>query len=162
MIKVYLDLDNVLADFSKAAKALHGAKAFDLPKKEFWKPISFEIDNFFATLDPMPFATSFYEELKAIPNISLEILTALPLKRGKLVTVEQDKTNWVHKHIDFTIKVNTITGGVNKVQFCKNKTDVLIDDTLRNIEAWNTEGKGILFKSPEQALKELKDYLKDV
>lgn len=163
-LTINLDLDGVLADFAKAASKLHGPNYEAFGKSNpiaFWRPITKEIDNFFSTLEPMHDALELYDFVSSIPNVKLRVLTALPRPEGKAITVAQDKTNWVHTHIDSSLEVITVIGGKNKGKHVSEYNDILIDDTQRNIDAWELEGgRGILHTSANKTIQQLQNIFK--
>jgi len=157
---IYLDLDGVLANFEKAVIELHGPNYKDLHPVAFWKPITKEIDNFFAKLDPLPGAFELYDYVWGIDGYDVKVLTALPRPEGKAVTVAQDKTDWVHKHIDSNLEVITVIGGKNKGKYVKHKEDILIDDLPRNIDVWTEAGGiGILHTSYSDTIQQLEQLI---
>lgn len=160
-LTVHLDMDGVLSDFRKAAIELHGPNYEKLGRTNpvaFWRPITKQIDNFFSHLDPLPDALELYDFVSTIPDIDIKILTALPRPEGKAITVAQDKTDWIHRHIDDKLEVITVIGGKNKSKYCNAVNDILIDDTKRNLDAWEEAGGiGILHTSASETIKQLKD-----
>lgn len=162
MINVYLDLDGVMVNLEKKIKEVFGST--DISDKTYlWSKLG-EIDHLFLNLEPMPGYRVLFDYLKELENngtIHLEILTALPYSTNKLVTAKQDKIDWVRKYLDSNIKVNTVVGGVNKSKFVKHSSDILIDDTKRNIDGWNAAGGvGLLFKNNADTIYDLIRYIK--
>lgn len=158
---IALDCDGVIADFEKAIEKIHGPDWKSLSLTDFWKPISFEIDNFYSTLDPFPKAKKFYETLKSLPEIKqIYVLTALPRPINKAKTAKEDKINWVHKYIDPNVRVETVVGSKNKGKFCSGINDILIDDKQGNIDVWKKAGGiGILHTSIEDTLTQLQNLI---
>ena len=150
MINVYLDLDGVMVDFNAKIVEMFGKSYEDLDRNELWSKLG-TVDHLYLNLDPMPNYLTLFNYLKAKQDkglINLEILTSLPYSTNKLVTSKEDKIAWVKKYLDPAIKVNAVVGGVKKAKYVKNSTDILIDDTDKNITAWNNAGgRGILFKN---------------
>lgn len=150
MINVYLDLDGVMVNLEQKIKEVFGKKYHEVPADELWGKLG-DIPHLFLNLEPMLHYKTLFNYLKQLEDsgkIKLEILTSLPYSTNKLVTSKQDKTDWVRKYLDSNIKVNTVVGGAKKAKFVKQSTDVLIDDTQRNITAWNDAGGvGIFFKN---------------
>lgn len=157
---IFLDMDGVLSDFEKAIIELHGPNYKDLHPVTFWKPITKQIDNFFFTLDPKHDALELVEYVKEIDGYDIKVLTALPRPTDKAVTAGQDKTKWIHKHIDSTLEVITVIGGKNKAKYCKSSEDILIDDLPRNIDAWKeTGGIGVLHTSTLDTIQQLEKII---
>jgi len=138
---IYLDLDGVFADFNKKAIELIGPNYKEIKANELWKELGKE-KHLFLNLDEVPDAQSLFRSIMIIAkeyNQEVAFLTALPYSTGNLSTSKQDKIDWVRKHLSKDIFVHTIIGGINKAKFAKPK-DILIDDTERNLVAWQSVG----------------------
>lgn len=135
MPRVFLDLDGVLADFFLRARELLGCDYHALPPGIAWKALS-EIPHLYATLAVLPDAHRLYGTLAHLGS-QLSILTATPLPTGRLVTAAADKRLWVAKNISASLQVHTVSGGENKHLFAA-PGDILIDDSERNIRAWES------------------------
>lgn len=133
---LYLDLDGVFSDFEAVAMRLAGCGYRSSNHTKFWHDAA-KIDNLYQTLDLLEGSLELYLQTK---HLNPEILTALPIPTGKLATAKRDKEIWVAKHISPTIPVNTIIGGKRKYKFVKHPHDVLVDDTERNLVAWEEAG----------------------
>ena len=147
-VQIYCDMDGVLVDMEKGFKAISGGlapKEYEAKngKGSFWKVIGRKKD-FWITLEPMPDAVVLWKFLS--DNFKSPVPVILSAGQGS--TVVQQKTEWIHKHLGTGIKVMIAPSGVKKPEFVlkspdmgegKYVTHVLIDDTQKNIDAWNNE-----------------------
>lgn len=148
-VQVYLDLDGVLVDFDKGFKKISGGVSAEefarvkfhgdvkAAKGTFWKIINRAGANWWANLDPMPDGMVLWNFFKKYNPI---ILTA-----GRGTGIKEGKTAWVHKHLGPDIKVVISLRGEDKPMYItsdQNTIHVLIDDTKKNIDAWNNSGDG--------------------
>lgn len=136
-MKIYVDLDGVLADFDSAAQKMlntdnHYKYDFIWGPEAYWKRLHANGD-FFAQLEPMPDA---YELWDAVSPFKPVILTALPKTEGE--RVDRQKRKWVHDYINIDAEVITCATK-DKPKFCK-PGDILIDDRAVNLEAWKSKG----------------------
>lgn len=154
--KIAIDLDGVLADFDSKVKSLLGESWKLLHPNVLWKHLGKE-DNLFDSLQLMEDAHKLVTHLM---HHDLFILTAIPRPSDKLASAALDKKNWVARHINKNIPVQTVLGGKNKAKFVEDHNSILIDDYPRNINAWKAAGGiGILHTSVDETLKEL-EWLK--
>lgn len=146
---IYLDLDGVFADFEKKAIELVGKRPKDMQPQEFWKELG-KHDHVWRDLELMPGSRMLYDTVMKIPDVDVAFLTALPRPTGKMATAADDKKHWVKEHFGPECRVFTVIGGVNKARHIQTLDDILIDDTSKNIEAWNQKGGiGILHDSKD-------------
>jgi 5'(3')-deoxyribonucleotidase len=136
---IYLDLDGVFADFEKRVIELFGKPPNSIDQTIFWKELG-KFDHFWKDLDLMSGSRMLYDAVMKIPNVHVAFLTAIPRPTGKLSTAADDKKIWVKEHFGTTCQVYTVVGGVNKAKFIQTPNDILIDDTQKNIDAWNKAG----------------------
>ena len=143
MRSFYIDLDNVLADFHKAASAELGVVVtteYKISPNE-WRRLNPRVYN---TLDLMPGATELFEicaETASRIKCNLAILTAIP-RPYTLPYATMDKVNWVQKHFPgVSVFIGPYTR--DKVYYCK-PGDILIDDNALTIREWSAlSGIGI-------------------
>lgn len=130
MLIVYVDMDDVLCDYSSQI-AEHKTKA---PHKPF--PQS--IPGFFRSLKPMQGALAAIEQLRMDKNIEVYILTAPSTKNPLSYT---EKRLWVEDKLGYEMTHNLI--------ICSNKGllkgDILIDDHASGRGQELFEGKLIHF-----------------
>lgn len=157
--RIALDLDGVFADFAKKAHELHGKDYHQLSNNVFWSKFT-QVPHLFRDLDLIPNSKKLLDYAITIPKHEVFVLTALPLPTGELHTAKQDKHEWVHTHLG-KIPVFTVRGGVNKRDWVKAPGDILIDDTKRNIDAWEAVGGvGILHTDVDDTISKLKKLIK--
>ena len=165
-VQVYCDMDGVLADMDKGFKELSGGlmpNEYEAKngKNSFWKLVNTK-PNFWLELEPMPDAKVLWkfihDNFKNPPPV---ILSA-----GQGTTITQQKTQWIRNHIDPNVKVIIAASGVKKPNYILNLpgrvTHVLVDDTAKNIEAWNNEEKhriAIHHKDAANSIEQLKAFL---
>lgn len=156
MPRIFLDLDGVLADFFLRARDLLGCDYHSLPPAEAWRALS-EIPHLYLTLAVLPDAHRLYAVLSPLGD-RLSILTAIPLPTGYLVTAAADKRQWVAENISPSLPVHTVAGGENKRLFA-SPGDILIDDSERNIRAWESVGGiGVLHTELATTLVRLREF----
>jgi 5'(3')-deoxyribonucleotidase len=136
-MKIFVDLDGVLADFDKSAGTILGTDniykyEFVWGQDVFWQKLN-KYPWFFRDLERTPDAGVLWN---AIKHLNPTILTALPRKDAHDVDVQ--KRNWVSKHISHTAEVITCLTK-DKPNYCK-PGDILIDDRAVNRDAWLKAG----------------------
>lgn len=137
-MKLYVDLDGVLADFDKSAEAI--LRTDNIYKFEFiWGPDVFwerinKNPNFFAEMSLMPDARHLWAKIE---HLNPMILTALPRENGERVDLQ--KRQWVREyfHLDYGDVITCPTA--DKPKFCK-PGDILIDDRAVNRDKWIAAG----------------------
>ena len=154
-MKIYLDVDNVCADFLKSSKEISGIEGYN---KEIWQHID-KVDNFFLHLEVMPGTA---EGLAFISNegIPCEFLTAMPLPTGNLWQAQRDKVQWVQDELLCPWQVNVVQNWSHKKYFCRKPTDVLVDDNRRNCDDWiSVGGIAVLHTDWESSIDKLKTLM---
>lgn len=160
-MKIYLDMDGVVSDFDSYYESLIGVNPKNVKgareRNENWK--KFVANDSF---EKLPFITSAYVLLDFIKkhNIETEMLTS---SGGTTYhdKVAAQKKSWLIKH-GLKYKPNVVPGGSKKAAFAKPDT-ILIDDTARNIEAFEKAGGiGILHdhNNVEVTIAKLKEIIK--
>ena len=160
--KIYFDMDGVLADFNKSLWEMCHLKAMDQngesnPEEDarMWEAIR-NTDHFYDRLDLIPGAKELFDKIWEKYGDRCEILTGLPRAERGLVTAEEDKRSWTRRLLSEDVKLHAVCRK-DKQNYCKGKEYILIDDREKNIREWQEKGgTGILFKSAEETLKELK------
>jgi len=177
-VQVYCDMDGVLVDLEKGFKAISGGlgpKEYEAKhgKNTFWKVIN-QLDpatgkrkypNFWIDLEPLPDAKVLWDFI----NDNFKNPRPVILSAGVGTDIAQQKTQWIRKHIDPSAKVIIAPSGVKKPNYIINYpydkvTHVLVDDTDKNITAWDDAAKhriAILHKNAADSINQLKPFLAD-
>jgi 5'-nucleotidase len=134
-MKIYLDLDGVMADFDKGFRGRFRAEPNNFSDSEMWKMIN-SYETFYADLPLMPSAIKLFEKLT--DSFDVIILTACP--RSNYTKAALQKKDWVRKYLSKDITVLPVLGGKNKALFMHEPGDVLIDDMEKNCKAWEELG----------------------
>lgn len=136
-MKLFLDLDGVLADFDTAANAalngechyrydfIHGGDAL-------WERLN-AVPDFFANFGPMP---DWHELWNAVVHLEPVILTALPKTNPS--SVDEQKRRWVYRWLGPYVEVVTCQTK-EKPRYAKNGS-ILVDDRSVNQKAWTDAG----------------------
>ena len=151
--KIYVDLDDTLADFSSKVLEITG-KPYS---KESWQYLD-KIPKFFRTLAPKPNAKKFYSILQQIAKTT--VLGALPLPTNELKTSMLDKTIWINQHLPYTNAI-LVPSHLDKAKYA-SQYSILIDDSPRNIKHWQEHGGiGILYTNQKDVLKQVINIILD-
>lgn len=165
-VQVYCDMDGVLVNMDKGFMELsNGLAPRDYEakngKNSFWKLIA-KKPTFWIDLEPMPDALTLWDFIKDNFKDPKPVI----LSAGRGSNVVKQKTDWIRKHIDPNVKVIIADSGEKKPNYTLNVggrvTHVLVDDTKKNIEAWNNEEKhriAILHKDAASSIQQLKSFL---
>jgi 5'(3')-deoxyribonucleotidase len=150
---IYLDLDQVFADFHGVVKEVTSHPYFEDPAKT-WGVLD-KIPNLFKKLKPIDDHRDLFDYV--FPKYECTVLTALPLLTNELVTAKQDKEEWVAAYLSPNIKVICTDGWRGKAKYATGPDVLLIDDMERNIQDWvSTGGQGIIHRDAESTIKTLK------
>lgn len=159
-VKIFLDLDGVMADFVQGAKDIfdkdYSFEKFKNDSKyrsKFWNAVKqYQKDGgqFWLDLKMMEDANQLWKFLK---EYDVEILTATgDPKHG----AGEQKKQWVKKHIDPNIKVNLVRKSKEKADYVANNS-ILIDDQEKSTNPWEQAGGiGILHKNAKTTIDKLK------
>lgn len=141
---LYIDMDNVLVDFTFALKFV------DEKTKEIYKSRLDEIPGIFSLMKPMPNAIKSYEILSK--KFDTYILSTAPWHNS---SAWGDKLEWVQKYLgNLAYKRLILTHHKNL-----NLGDYLVDDRLKN-GASEFKGEHIHFgKEPFLSWDEVAQYL---
>lgn len=149
MIKIYFDMDGVLADFDKKNEEVKGRN------KKTGKPNWFKLKaigpSFWADMEVIPYGLSLYNKINGFVkdakeigvDIEIGIMSAIYLQEGK-----DGKREFLKKHFP-EIKedmIKIINKGSMKFKEADSQS-ILIDDNEDNVKQWNEAGgKAFLFK----------------
>lgn len=170
---IFVDLDDVLADFKGAAMALHGkpdhkpapndpwdlASVLGISAAQFWQPINELGAEFWAELKPLPWCFRLLD-LVSDYTPSWYILTSPSFCPSSYV----GKIRWMREHIHGRFNSFIITGHKHLLA---TPNSILVDDRLENCEKFVDAG-GMAFhlthsKDPSDTVRifdELTIYLK--
>lgn len=155
---VYVDMDGVIADFSKRYKEKFRVTPEETRSNKqfggFFK--KFIEDGEFSTLDLMPDAHVLLAFLNSF-DVNKEILssTARPENHGMIAPQKQ---MWLIKH-NIPYKGNFVPGKSLKYKYA-TPDSIIIDDTKSVIDDWNKAGGiGILHTDAASTIAMLKMYL---
>ena len=158
-MRVYLDLDGVLADFYGTARRLLKRAYAELPPEEAWGILD-KTPNLFLGLPVLPDAHALWQGVKEqVGRQNMRVLTSSPRDTGYLFSAPMDKRAWVHRHFDGQCEVHVVLGWAKKAAYAESHA-ILIDDQARNIHAWEAAGGiGIHHQDAESSLKTLQEIL---
>ena len=166
-VQFYCDMDGVLVDLDKGFKKMSGGlspKEYEQKngKNSFWSVVNSN-PTFWLDLEPMPDASILWDFIRDnFKNPQPVILSA-----GQGSRIKEQKTQWIRNHIDPTVQVLISPSGVKKPQFIIDRPDmklthVLLDDTDKNITAWDNSGPNrmaILHKNAADSISKIKNIL---
>jgi hypothetical protein len=163
----YCDMDGVLVDLEKGFKAVSGGlspKEYEDKngKNTFWKVVN-QHPNFWIDLEPMPDAKILWDYI----NDNFKNPRPVILSAGIGSRIKEQKTQWIRNHIDPTVQVIISSSGVKKPQYIIDRTDIqlthiLLDDTDKNITAWENSGPNriaLLHKNAASSIENIKKIL---
>lgn len=149
---IYVDQDDVLAEFYGTAGAILGAPFQSLSPAVRWGRLE-RVERLFRHLPVRPDALELWHGLEGRGNRS--ILTAMPRPTGLLHTAAADKLDWAREHITPTAPVIVAESGLAKAAWARPGA-ILIDNLQRNIDAWVAAGGiGIVHTSAANTLAQL-------
>lgn len=160
MTTLFIDMDDVVADFSKAALEISGYVMPDDNKlkypKETWDKF-LNSPRLYRHLDKCTHADEIVQtclDVAKSKKWNVLFLTAVP-RDNDFPWAFTDKIDWAREHYP-QIPVWFGPYSVDKHNHCK-AGDVLVDDRQRNIDQWILKGGiGILCKDPLVAIKNIK------
>jgi len=147
-LKLYCDLDGVLADFDKAYLTISGG----IPHKgddEFWARIK-AAEDFWLNLEMMPDGPKLWDYVKSHHYV---VILSSPGTHDTERAVRQ-KRQWIKKHLGE--HVNFVPKEAKFKHHYADDRCILIDDWARNIERWTKAGGiAIHHKSADETIAEL-------
>ena len=156
---IYLDMDGVIADFTKRYKELYRMEPREAEKKkEFNKFFDEFIETRqFETLDLMPGAMDGLVFLRKHLTIPTQILSSTA-NEARYDAISKQKLIWLQTH-GVTFTPNFVPGKRHKWKFARPDT-IIIDDTESVINQWREAGGiGILHKDWPSTLAILQMYV---
>ncbi len=157
----YVDMDGVLVDMDGGFKKISDGlspREYEAKngKNSFWTIVN-KYPNFWIDLEPLPDAKILWSYIRSnFKNPQPVVLSA-----GQGSRIKEQKTAWIRKHIDPTVQVIIASSGVKKPQYiingaAPNVTHILLDDTEKNITAWENSGDAriaLLHKNAADSIK---------
>lgn len=165
VVKIYFDMDGVLADFEQGVRDLCGMEPpsqnveQQTPDEDnaMWEAIK-KTPHFYDRLELMPGAKEMFDAVYAKYGDKCEILTGVPKPKRGIKDAGEDKTRWVHRLLSKDIKVNIVLRA-EKPRYCTGKGCILIDDMDQNIRNWeDIGGTGIKNNSAAETMQRLREY----
>ena len=149
--ELFCDMDQVIANFDEGFKNLTGMLPDDFEKthgtKKFWTSIPTDTPKFWAELPKMPEMDKLWSYIE---KYEPKLLTAPSRHESSRV----GKQKWVDKHIPETPIIFKAAKAKHELA---GPGKILVDDRKDNIERWNNAGGiGIVFKSTDQTISDLK------
>jgi 5'(3')-deoxyribonucleotidase len=163
---VYVDLDEVIADFVGAALRLHGweleeflrlhtlgewgmAPTMGISNNQFWRPINLMGERFWKNLDTLPWAHNVVDTLKEL-EVEWYVVTTPSNDPGSY----SGKVHWIQGFFGSNFDNFFLTKHKSKLA---NPDSVLIDDKPGNVSSFTEAGgQGILFPTWGNCLHELR------
>lgn len=160
-IDLYIDMDGVIVDFYNDIETLPPiyVSAFHNDRLKFWQLIDHDYGSKFWTMlnwncDGRKLFIKLQTQAKT-PTI-LSAYPSFGIRTPDVCTI--GKRIWIDKNIDRTQKAIFCLSSNKYLQ--ANTNSILIDDSEKNINAWNNAGgMGVLFKSYKQAIFDLEKHL---
>jgi mitochondrial fission protein ELM1 len=163
----YCDMDGVLVNLDKGFKAVSGGlspQEYEAKngKNTFWNVVN-KNPNFWLELEPLPDAKVLWDYIKD----TFEDPPAVVLSAGQGNKITEQKTAWIRKHIDPSVKVIIAKSGIKKSEYIidgagTKLTHILLDDTDKNITAWENSGENriaILHKDAASSINKIKQIV---
>lgn len=155
---IYLDMDGVIANFSKRYEELFGMKPENADKTGKFGPQfeQFIAGGNFATLEMMPNAAKLIEFLRKAP-VPTQILSSTA-REDNHDAISKQKMIWLQTH-GITFKPNFVPGKRLKKNYARSDT-IIIDDTESVIDNWiDAGGLAIWHKDVDSTIGILKMYI---
>ena len=160
--KIYLDMDGVIADFTRGYRELNNMEPREAEKN---KKFDHFFDEFiaagkFASLDLMSDARqliTYLNHLYLNHSIPTEILSSTA-NQERYEEISKQKNIWLQKQ-GISFKPNYVPGKRLKYKYAQPDT-IIIDDTLSVIEDWRKAGGiAIWHKDATTTIAQLRMYL---
>ncbi|AKB35992.1 hypothetical protein MSSAC_1402 [Methanosarcina siciliae C2J] len=156
-MKVFLDMDGVLTDFTGACELLgeHMMFWYTTDKERFWRHITAAGADFWSEMPWMEGGRELHCFLKRT-GLHPTILSALPNPDRKfaLINARKGKIEWLKKELGTPYANNAILCFRPEKALQSGTSRVLIDDNSENIHEWEEAGgTGILHKNANRTIR---------
>jgi hypothetical protein len=156
-IKLFLDMDGVLTDFTAACEKLSDNMMFWYrnDKELFWKKITSAGIEFWSEMSWMPGGRELHGFLTG-SGVCPTILSALPSPERKkaLNNAREGKIKWLRKELGPSYAETAILCYRPEKALQSGALKVLIDDNSENIHEWEEAGGiGILHKNSNRTIR---------
>ena len=143
-IKVYFDMDGVLADFAGGLREMCGIDAPEQGGSD--DDAVFEairnMPHFYLYLTPDDEMCHLFRMLSQMDKVQCAVLTGIPKPSRGIADAESDKREWVMRYLGPGTEFIPVERR-HKADYAKG--NILIDDYRRNLEEWEAAGgRGIL------------------
>lgn len=156
-IKLFLDMDGVLTDFTAACEKIGGNMMFwySNDRELFWKKITSAGIEFWSEMSWMPGGQELHGFLRS-SGLCPTILSALPGPERKkaLINAREGKIKWIRKELGTSYAEAAILCYRPEKALQSGFARVLIDDNSENIREWEEAGGiGILHKNTSRTIR---------
>ncbi|WP_239451009.1 5' nucleotidase, NT5C type [Methanosarcina horonobensis] len=156
-LKVFLDMDGVLTDFTGACERLseHMMFWYTADKERFWRHITEAGADFWSDMPWMAGGKELHGFLKS-SGLHPTILSALPNpdRKAALINARKGKLEWLKKELGTPYANNAILCFRPEKALQSGTSRVLIDDNPDNIREWEEAGgTAVLHKSADRTIR---------
>jgi hypothetical protein len=149
-MRIYVDMDGVLADFDTGYRTMFGVESSKLLDNVDWFAVR-QAKGFYETLPPMPDMTVLWDYVRPHNPI---VLTGVP---ASVEEAPRNKRAWVERHLGADVQVICCPSREKSLHACAG--DILIDDWDKYRALW--EGRGgiwIAHRNAAETIAELKSH----
>ena len=155
-MRLFLDIDGVLADFTTAANALHRKHGYvptrydyyhdwGMTESDFWAPINKAGDPFWASIEELPHCHEVVAVCEKHFGVRLCLLSNAAFS---------GRREWIRRKLGTRFHNRFLLGPAKP--FCAGPDSVLVDDCEANVEAFTRAGGiGVLFPASYNRLRDV-------